>query len=115
MKRDVLSAGEKVHIIHRRHFEKEPHRHFVGVVDACASGIARVTGHVFTVDPVRFKFVKRPELRTRIVSLLNGDVLVNIIPPNVDLEKVVYQQEAKAVRVTDGSKWHLDLSEFAWM
>jgi len=115
MKREVLSAGEKIHIVHRRRFEKEPHRHFVGTVEAYDSGIARVNGHVFTVDPVRFEFVRRPELRTRLVSLLGGDVLVNIIPTEVDLERVTYKHEAKAVRVTDGLEWHLDLSESAWM
>jgi hypothetical protein len=111
----VLSAGEKIHIIHRRHLEKEPHRHFVGLVEAYEGGIARVTGYIFTVDPVRFEFIRRPDPRTRIVSLFSGDILVNIIPPAVDLDKVIYQQEAKAVRVTDGSNWHLDLSELPWM
>lgn len=115
VKPEVLSIGEKVHIIHRRHFEKEPHRHFVGVVNAFDNGVARLTGHVWTVDPVKFQFIKRPELRTRLVSTISGDVLINIIPANVDLEKVTYQQESKAVRVTDGTGWHLDLSEFAWM
>ena len=114
MQREVLSAGEKIHIIHRRHLEKEPHRHFVGLVEAYEGGIARVTGYIFTVDPVRFEFIRRPDPRTRIVSLFSGDILVNIIPPAVDLE-VIYQQEAKAVRVTDGSNWHLDLSELPWM
>lgn len=113
-KRDILTTGEKVHIIHRRHFEKEPHRHFVGQVEAYENGVARVTGHLFTVDPVKFKFFRRPEPRTRIVSVAGGDVLVNVIPRNVDLDKIVYKQEAKAVRVTDGSSWHLDLSEIAW-
>ena len=42
------------------------------------------------------------------------DLLVNVIPPSVDLEKIVYKQEAKSVRVTDGADWHLDLSEFTW-
>ena len=115
MQRDVLSAGEKIHIIHRRHLEKEPHRHFVGFVEAYEAGIARVTGHIFTVDPVRFEFIRRADPRTRIMSLLSGDILVNIIPAAVDLDKVIYQQEAKAVRVTDGSNWHLDLSELPWM
>jgi hypothetical protein len=64
-----------------------------------------VTGYIFTVDPVRFEFIRRPDPRTRIVSLLSGDILVNIIPLAVDLDKVIYQQEAKAVRVTDGSNW----------
>jgi hypothetical protein len=115
MKNTILSAGEKVHIIHRRDLEKEPHRHFIGTVDVYEGGIARVTGHLFTVDPIRFEFFRRPERRTRLVSLLSGDVLVNIIPSMVDLERITYQQEAKALRVTDGSNWHLDLSELAWM
>ena len=114
MKSEILSAGEKVHIIHRRYLEKEPHRHFVGIVEVCEQGVARVTGHLFTVDPIRFEFFRRPERRTRIVSLVSGDVLINIVPQSVDLDKIFYQQEPKALRVTDGSDWHLDLSELAW-
>jgi hypothetical protein len=110
----VLRPGEKIHIIHRRHFEAEPHRHFVGVVEAYENGIARVTGHVYTVDPIKFAFFKRPEQRTRVVSLSSGDVLVNILPTTVNLDKVVYKQEKKSVRVTDGSDWFLDISEIAW-
>ncbi|MBI3414026.1 MAG: hypothetical protein HY043_01695 [Verrucomicrobia bacterium] len=110
----ILSHGEKIHVIHRRHFEKEPQRHFIGIVDVCEDGLARVTGHVYTVDPVSYAFIRRPELRTRIIALASGDVLVNVLPPSVDLEKIVYLQEAKSVRVTDGSGWHLDLSEMTW-
>ena len=110
----ILKKGEKIHVIHRRLFEKEPHRHFIGVVDEYENGVARVTGHVYTVDPVKFAFIRRAEKRTRIISVISGDLLVNIIPPSVDLEKIVYKQEAKSVRVTDGGDWHLDLSEFTW-
>ncbi len=110
----ILQPGEKIHVIHRRHYEKDPHRHFLGVVDACEDGIARVTGHIFTVDSVKFIFFRRPEPRTRIVPLGSGEVLVNILPPAVDLEQVVYKQEKESLRVTDGSDWHMDISEFAW-
>jgi hypothetical protein len=111
----ILQKGEKVHIIHRRLYDKDNHRHFIGVVDAYEQGVARVTGHVYTVDLSKFTFMKRVEIRTRLVSIVSGDILVNIIPPSVDLEKVVYTQERKAVRVTDGSNWYLDLSEHSWM
>jgi len=110
----ILQKGEKIHVIHRRHFEKEPHRHFVGVVDAYDDGIVRATGHVFAVDFVKFAFFRRPDVRTRLIAIASGDVLVNIIPPEVDLEKVVYQQDKKCLRVTDGKKWNLDISELAW-
>ena len=46
----ILKKGEKVHVIHRRHFEKDPHRHFVGSIEHYEDGVARVTGHVYTVD-----------------------------------------------------------------
>ncbi|MDX1952433.1 MAG: hypothetical protein SFY81_09620 [Verrucomicrobiota bacterium] len=109
----ILKPGEKIHVIHRRNYDKDQHRHFIGVVDAYEGGIARVSGHTYTVDTTTFKFLRRPELRTRIIALAS-DVLINIIPTSVDLEKITYRQEKKAVRVTDGSDWHLDLSEFTW-
>ena len=111
----ILKKGEKIHVIHRRFFEKEARRHFVGVVDEYENGLARVSGYVFTVDRAKYSFLKRPEIRTRVISLTSGDLLVNVIPDTVDLEKVHYRQEDKAVRVTDGSEWHLDLSEVTWM
>lgn len=110
----ILQKGEKIHVIHRRYFEKEPHRHFVGLVDDYENGLARATGHLYTVDAVKFAFFRRPEPRTRLIAVASGDVLVNIIPPEVDLEKVVYLQDKKFLRVTDGRKWHLDISELAW-
>src|SRR5262245_45075245 len=96
-------------------YEKDHHRHFAGIVDAYENGVARVTGHVYTVDPVKFTFMKRPEPRTRLVSVISGDVLINVLPQKVNLEKIFYKQERKAVRVTDGSDWYLDLSEYTWM
>ena len=111
----ILKAGEKVHVIHRRNYEKDNHRHFIGVVDGYEGGVARITGHVYTVDTAKFTFIKRPEVRTRLVSIVSGDVLLNIIPAKVNLEKITYKQERKAVRVSDGSDWHLDISEFTWM
>jgi len=110
----ILKPREKIHVIHRRIFEKDLHRHFVGTVDWYETGVARVTGYVYTVDGAKFEFVRRPDIRTRLISVVSGDLLINILPDSVDIDKVVYHQEAKAVRVTDGSGWHLDLSEFAW-
>lgn len=114
MKREILSAGEKVHIIHRRQFEHDPHRHFVGVVDAYENGVARVTGHVFAVDSMSFQFVRRDGVRTRIVSALSGEVIINVLPSSVKLDKVRYKQEGGNLRVSDGSDWHLDISEITW-
>jgi hypothetical protein len=110
----ILKPGEKLHVIHRRQMEREPHRHFVGVVEAYENGVARVTGHVYTVDTVKSAFFRRPDKRTRILAISSGDLLVNVLPPEVNLDKIVYKLEKKAVRVSDGSEWYLDISELAW-
>jgi hypothetical protein len=114
VKQVILSPGEKVHIIHRRLFEHDPHRHFVGTVEAYDAGVVRVTGHVYAVDPMTFQFVRRADLRTRIVSAVSGEVIINVIPSSVKLDKVRYRQEANGLRVTDGSDWHIDISEITW-
>jgi hypothetical protein len=110
----ILRSGEKVHVIHRRYYDKDAHRHFIGTVEAYEDGIARVVGNVYTVDTVKFQYVRRPEVRTRIISIAAGDLLINVIPQSVDLNKITYKHEKKSVRVTDGSDWFLDLSEFSW-
>jgi hypothetical protein len=72
----ILKKGEKVHVIHRRYFEKEARRHFVGTVEEYETGVARVVGYVYTVDRTKYSFMRRPEKRTRIISLVSGNVLV---------------------------------------
>ncbi len=110
----ILQPGEKLHVIHRRKMDREPHRHFIGVVEAYENGVARVTGNVYTVDTVKSAFFRRPDKRTRILAISSGDLIVNVLPAEVNLDKIVYKLEKKAVRVTDGSNWYLDISELAW-
>ena len=85
----ILKQGEKIHVIHRRHIDSDPHRHFLGLVEAYENGLVRATGHVYTVDPVKFQFFRRPERRTRLIAVASGDVLVNILPADVNLDEVV--------------------------
>jgi hypothetical protein len=110
----ILQRGEKVHIIHRRRFELEAHRHFIGIVEEYEMGLARVVGHVFAVDKMKFQFIRRPDVRTRIISLTSGELLVNVLPSTVDLDKIYYRHENDSLRVTDGSDWHMDISEVTW-
>ena len=115
LKTMILKPGEKIHVIHRRYFEKETRRHFVGIVEDYEGGVARASGYVYGLDRVKFTFVRRPELRTRIIALASGDVLVNVIPDHVNLAAIEYKIVKKNLRVTDGSDWYLDLSEVTWL
>ena len=109
---EVLSVGEKIHVIHRQLFESDPRRHFVGTVDACGDSSARVTGYLFSVRMPGNEFAKHdPMLRTRIIPLDSGMLLINVLPSHVDIEKITYKHRSPHhILVTDGTDWVLDLS-----
>ena len=110
-----LSPGEKIHVIHCQRFEKDARRHFVGEVESYEHGMARACGYVFVVDDLnKHMFMKRPDRRTKLFSISSGDVIVNVIPETVDLERVAYEIKDRSLRVTDGSDWSMDVKEFGW-
>ncbi|MBI3413747.1 MAG: hypothetical protein HY043_00275 [Verrucomicrobia bacterium] len=111
----LLLKGEKIHVVHRRLFEKDIRKHFVGEVEDYEDGLVRATGYVFMIDDPRENvFRKRAELRTRIFSLHGGNIILNVIPPTVELAKVRYESHGHCFRVTDGSEWQLEIKEFGW-
>jgi len=111
----ILNPGEKIHLINRRHFEKDTRRHFLGEVESYEHGIARASGYVFVVDDLnKHLFVKRPDRRTKLIPISSGEVIVNVIPASVDLEQVQYELKDRGLHVTDGKAWHIDVKEFGW-
>ena len=89
----ILAAGEKIHVIHRQLFDGDTRRHFVGTVEACEGGLARVKDYLFAMDTKSNQFVKHdPHLRTRIIALTPGLLFINVLPPQVDIEKITYKQ-----------------------
>ena len=111
----LLLKGDKIHVVHRRLFDKDIRKHFIGEVEEYEAGIVRAVGHVFVIEDTNENvFRKMPERQIRLISLNQGAVHVNIIPPTVDLDKATYESRGRDLRVTDGSEWHLDIKEFGW-
>ncbi len=112
---NLLSPGEKIHVIHRRQFEKDARRHFVGEVERYEHGLARASGYVFVVDDLnKHMFVKRPDRRTKLIPISSGAVIVNVIPASADIEQVHYELKDSTLHVTDGKSWRIDVKEFGW-
>jgi hypothetical protein len=110
----LISKGEKIHVVHRRLFEKDTRKHFVGEVEAFEHGILRAVGNVYVIEDVKENvFRRKPEPRTRIIRV-DGSVFVNVLPTTVNLDKIRYEGRGGNLRVTDGAGWHLDVKEFGW-
>jgi hypothetical protein len=115
MQNSILQPGEHIHVIHRRRFEKDIRRHFVGTVEAGESGVVRVSGYVFVIESLnQHLFTKRPDRRTKLIPVASGDVIVNVLPKTLDIEQVRYEVGGRNLWVTDGGGWKMDVKEFGW-
>ena len=110
----IVREGEKLHVITRRLFEGDVRRHFIGVVTEAEGVLVRLKGYVFVFESVTNSWVKRPEQRTRILSVGDSGQIVKVVPQNVELEALSYKlSPAKHMCVTDGKDYWLDINEFS--
>lgn len=113
METTLIRVGEKIHVTERRRFESDLRRHFVGEVIAVSGGSLRARGYVFILNTGSGIFERKPEVRTRLVSTVDANNIINILPDNVDLDAVRYDFDAgRRLAVTDGGAFHLDINEF---
>jgi hypothetical protein len=111
----VVKVGEKIHLMMRRNFDGDLRRHFVGVIIDADKTVVRAEGYVFVFDVTTNLFVKRPQLRHRIVSLIDANNIINIIPAEVALDEVSYViDKDRRLLVTDKKTFNLDITEFAF-
>jgi hypothetical protein len=108
----LLDKGAKILIVHRRLFERDKSRYFLGSVDDYESGIVKATGYTWVQDAFSGRFVQKQEVRTKIFSLASGTLFVYELPREFSLSssRFEYGQNGKA-KITDGKNCEIDLSE----
>jgi len=108
----MLEQGEKVLIVHRRLFEKDTSRFFVGEVQAYEQGIIKVRGYTFVKDMFSGNMKKKSDLRTKIMSIVSGTLIVYQLPVIVLLDSVIFNLDQDGGLVlTDGEGFSMDMSE----
>jgi len=108
----ILDVGEKVHIIEKRKFAEDVRRHFIGEVTRCSDSSVRIQGHAWVFDKMQSQFTRYPEKRDRIISL-EGDLIINIIPKEINIEDIKYVRDPKmGLMVVDSKRTILIINEF---
>lgn len=107
----ILETGSKILIAHRRLFEGDHARFFVGVVEGYESGIARVSGHTWIRSGYHGEYRRKADESTKIVSLVSGTVILYALPSSVDLGSLRFSNEAGDLYLRDDGGWQMDLSE----
>ncbi len=109
----ILEIGMKVLVAHRRLFEHDQARLFFGTVEGYDAGIARITGYTWLRDGFRGGFRRKDDLRTKIVAIASGSVIVYQLEASLDLEALEIKVEGDRVVARDGHEFLMDLSEGA--
>lgn len=109
----ILEVGSKVLVVHRRLYEKDRARYFVGNVDCCEAGVARVNGFTWSQDPINGKLVKKEDPRTKVVAFASQGLIIYALPPNVRLSNLSFDfsQEGRLWLTDKENRFQMDLTE----
>jgi hypothetical protein len=107
----ILQEGDKILVAHRRLFEKDLVRFFIGQVEAYEGGVVKATGHTYVRDTMGGQLVEKADQRTKILSLSSGTLIVYELPHKVSLEKLRFVGGEGRLVLTDGGGFTMNLNE----
>ena len=108
----VIDPGDKLHVVTRRLFADEVRRHFAGEVVRVSGNVCEVRGYAFVFRPGTNEYRRRPEQRSRVLSVADAGHLVNKLPADVDIEMLRYRVVEGRLTITDQQGFTLDINEF---
>lgn len=107
----LLRAGEQIFVAHRRLFEKDSVRFFVGRVDDYEGGIVRATGHSYLRDNISGAMLEKADERTRLFAVGSGTLLSYVLPATVLLSDLKFVDDSGRLVLLDGKGFTLNLSD----
>lgn len=107
----LLKEGDKILVAHRRLFEKDVLRFFIGEVEVYDGGLVKTTGHSYVREPMGGQVVKKAEKRTKIISLSSGTLIVYQLPDGIALNGLLFSELEGRLALTDGKGFTMNLTE----
>ena len=108
-----LNEGDKLLVSHRRKFNHEETRYFLGTVAAYEDGLVKVDGYTFVRDTAGGGVIRKQDRRTKIIPLNSGSVIVYELDRETDLEATVFDFCEGELSLTDGHELNMNMSELA--
>ena len=109
----MLQPGNKLFISHRRIFDRDQPRYFLGSVLAYENGIVKVSGHSFVRDMATGNMIRKEDLRTKILSLTSGFFIVYELPETTDIHAAKLESDGGNLVLSDETGLLLNLAENA--
>lgn len=108
----LLSPGDKLLVAHRRLYESDLPRLFVGAVVTYEAGFVKLAGYSWVREPVRGELRKKTDRRTKILSIASVGLICYELPNTLDIERLELTPGPQhQVLLTDGAGFTMDLTD----
>ena len=107
----ILENGDIVLVSHRRMFDGDQARYFLGRTIGCEGSLLKVEGFSFVRDLSNGHVIKKPEKRIKLLSLDSPGHIVYQLPDDVHVGTVEFASHNGDAYLVDGARRLLDLSE----
>ena len=108
----MLNIGDKVVVFHRRRFDEDHLRFFIGSVNEFDAGLASVVGHAWIQEVHRGACHRKPDMRTQLVPLGSGDIIIYRLAKLVELDDLSVEYGTGGMSVlTDGGDFRMDITD----
>ena len=107
----ILQNGAKILVAHRRLFDADHGRFFVGLVEGYDDGIACVSGHTWIRDGYTGEFKRKDDERTKLIAIGSGNVIVYLLPTHVPLSSMQLVVAGTSVHLRGEGGFEMDLTE----
>ena len=108
----MLTAGNKVLISHRRLFQNDDPRYFLGEVIEYDAGIVKLGGFSFVWDMTGGRYIKKPQPRVKLVSLSAGTVFAYQLPDETEVGTAEFVTQVGSTKLVDNSGLEIDMAEW---
>ena len=72
----------------------------------------RLHGYTFAPNASALDFKRMPEVHTLIFPIADAQLIVNVLPPHVEMQNLQYRRVDGRLLLVDGEKVILDINEF---
>jgi hypothetical protein len=107
----LLKKGDTLLVAHRRLFEQDEVRFFLGEVVDYEIGVVKIKGHSFVRDTTSGVFVKKADEQVKVLSLSSGTLLVYQLPDGVRVDSLRFNVKEPTVSLIDGKGFTMNLTE----
>lgn len=107
----LLEIGDTVLVSHRRMFQHDEARFFVGRTMACDRELFKLEGFSFVRDLSSGQVIRKDEKRIKLLSLASPGYIFYQLTGEIDVERINVRNETGDLFLTDGRRTLMNLSE----